>query len=231
MNTRQARPLQGIALLLAALASSTFKAVRSIAPFTGANAYKTKRYAKWYAANVAKTKYKWNAKQFKCLNNLWQKESRWNFQSRSTKHKFLGIPQMYRGNLKNMNINLDYYMATPELQIQIGAKYIKGKYGDQELAVVSPDAGRIKVAERWSARLGGAPLAFIHKTRDPRVPNQVVSNRVVGDVERDHVRGAAGQGRAARGARPGAGRVAQQQRCGGPDQACRWTVPDPRGSG
>ncbi|SHT48735.1 Probable ribose-phosphate pyrophosphokinase RppK (PRPP synthetase) [Mycobacteroides abscessus subsp. abscessus] len=26
------------------------------------------------------------------------------------------------------------------------------------------------------------PLAFIHKTRDPRVPNQVKANRVVGDV-------------------------------------------------
>jgi ribose-phosphate pyrophosphokinase len=26
------------------------------------------------------------------------------------------------------------------------------------------------------------PLAFIHKTRDPLVPNQVKSNRVVGDV-------------------------------------------------
>ncbi len=110
-------------------ASSTFAAVRSIAPFTGKNAYKTKRYAKWYAANVAKSKYKWNAKQFKCMNTLWQKESHWNFQSRSTRHKFLGIPQMYRGNLTKMKINLDYYMATPELQIQIGAKYIKGKYG------------------------------------------------------------------------------------------------------
>ena len=31
--------------------------------------------------------------------------------------------------------------------------------------------------------LGGAPLAFIHKTRDPLVPNQVKSNRVVGDVD------------------------------------------------
>ena len=38
--------------------------------------------------------------------------------------------------------------------------------GQRPVAVVSPDAGRIKVAEQWSAQLGGVPLAFIHKTRD-----------------------------------------------------------------
>ena len=43
----------------------------------------------------------------------------------------------------------------------------------EDLAVVSPDAGRIKVAEQWSERLGGAPLAFIHKTRDINRPNEV----------------------------------------------------------
>jgi ribose-phosphate pyrophosphokinase len=48
--------------------------------------------------------------------------------------------------------------------------------------VVAPDSGRVRVAERWTDRLGGCPLAFIHKTRDPFVPNQVKANRVVGDV-------------------------------------------------
>src|SRR5215218_6189394 len=62
------------------------------------------------------------------------------------------------------------------------ADHVKAKNGDQPLAVVSPDAGRIKVAERWSARLGGAPLAFIHKTRRTDRPNETVANRVVGDV-------------------------------------------------
>jgi ribose-phosphate pyrophosphokinase len=40
----------------------------------------------------------------------------------------------------------------------------------------------VRVAERWTDRLGGCPLAFIHKTRDPLVPNEVVANRVVGEV-------------------------------------------------
>ena len=72
---------------------------------------------------------------------------------------------------------VDHLIAMPIL-----AGYVKDKYpGD--LAVVSPDAGRIKVAENWSNALGGVPLAFIHKTRDITRPNEMVANRVVGDVE------------------------------------------------
>src|SRR5689334_3627924 len=63
---------------------------------------------------------------------------------------------------------VDHLMALP-----IRTDYIKDEYGDQELADVSPDAGRIKVAERWSERLGGVPLAFIHKTRDITQANTV----------------------------------------------------------
>jgi len=73
---------------------------------------------------------------------------------------------------------VDHLMALPIL-----ADYVKKQYPRQKLAVVSPDAGRIKVAERWSARLGGAPLAFIHKSRRTDRPNETVANRVVGEVK------------------------------------------------
>ncbi len=72
---------------------------------------------------------------------------------------------------------VDHLMAMPIL-----SKYVKEKYGHEDLAVVSPDAGRIKVAEQWSSRLGGVPLAFIHKTRDTTQPNKSIANRVVGEV-------------------------------------------------
>jgi ribose-phosphate pyrophosphokinase len=72
---------------------------------------------------------------------------------------------------------VDHLMALPIL-----TEYVRQKYGDQQLAVVSPDAGRIRVAEQWSARLGNVPLAFIHKTRDIDRPNETVANRVVGEV-------------------------------------------------
>ncbi len=73
---------------------------------------------------------------------------------------------------------VDHLMALPIL-----SEYVREKYGSEQLAVVSPDAGRIKVAEQWSNRLGGAPLAFIHKTRSIDRPNESVANRVVGQVE------------------------------------------------
>lgn len=73
---------------------------------------------------------------------------------------------------------VDHLQALPVI-----TDYVAKKYGDENLAVVSPDAGRIKVAEAWSKRLNGAPLAFIHKTRDVTRPNQSVANRVVGSVE------------------------------------------------
>ena len=72
---------------------------------------------------------------------------------------------------------VDHLVALPIL-----SKYVRKNYGTEQMAVVSPDAGRIKVAEQWSKRLGGAPLAFIHKTRDITRPNESVANRVVGEV-------------------------------------------------
>ncbi|HWB67675.1 MAG TPA: ribose-phosphate diphosphokinase [Mycobacteriales bacterium] len=73
---------------------------------------------------------------------------------------------------------VDHLFALPLL-----ADYIADRYDPTQLAVVAPDSGRVRVAERWTERLGGVPLAFIHKTRDINVPNSVVANRVVGEVE------------------------------------------------
>ncbi|MBA2444240.1 MAG: ribose-phosphate diphosphokinase [Nocardioidaceae bacterium] len=72
---------------------------------------------------------------------------------------------------------VDHLMALPLL-----AEYVAQRYGHEDLAVVSPDAGRIRVAEQWSQRLAGAPLAFVHKTRDIKRPNESIANRVVGAV-------------------------------------------------
>lgn len=52
----------------------------------------------------------------------------------------------------------------------------------ENLTVVSPDMGRVKVADQWSDRLD-APLAIIHKRRDPLVPNQATAHEIVGTVE------------------------------------------------
>jgi ribose-phosphate pyrophosphokinase len=73
---------------------------------------------------------------------------------------------------------VDHLFALPVL-----ADHVKHTYAGLELAVVSPDSGRVRLAERWAETLGGTPLAFIHKTRNPREPNKAIANRVVGDIE------------------------------------------------
>jgi len=62
------------------------------------------------------------------------------------------------------------------------ADYVKEKWGKDPLTVVSPDSGRVRVADIWADRLG-APLAIIHKRRDPNVPNKVSVHELVGEVE------------------------------------------------
>ncbi|WP_421083545.1 ribose-phosphate diphosphokinase [Rothia nasimurium] len=73
---------------------------------------------------------------------------------------------------------VDHLMAIPLL-----AEYVASKVDTSNVTVVSPDTGRVRVAEQWAELLDGAPLAFVHKTRDVNVPNQAVSKTVVGDIE------------------------------------------------
>jgi ribose-phosphate pyrophosphokinase len=63
------------------------------------------------------------------------------------------------------------------------ARHVAATYSSENMTVVSPDSGRTKLAEKWADQLGGVPIAFIHKTRDPLKPNEVVANRVVGEIK------------------------------------------------
>ncbi|MFJ9769841.1 ribose-phosphate diphosphokinase [Kitasatospora sp. NPDC101157] len=72
---------------------------------------------------------------------------------------------------------VDHLFALPLL-----ADYIGGKVDRSKLTVVSPDAGRVKVADQWCDRLD-APLAIIHKRRDMTQANTILSAEVVGDVK------------------------------------------------
>jgi ribose-phosphate pyrophosphokinase len=72
---------------------------------------------------------------------------------------------------------VDHLFALPLL-----TRYVGNRVDRSKLTVVSPDAGRVRVADMWTDRLG-CPLAIVHKRRDPNVPNQVKVHEVVGDVE------------------------------------------------
>lgn len=71
---------------------------------------------------------------------------------------------------------LDHLFAMPVL-----TEHIRSTVDTSNLVVVSPDMGRVRVADVWSDNLG-VPLAIIHKRRDPTVANKVSVHEIVGDV-------------------------------------------------
>jgi ribose-phosphate pyrophosphokinase len=71
---------------------------------------------------------------------------------------------------------VDHLWALPLL-----ADHVAAKFGTENLTVVSPDSGRVRVADIWADRLA-TPLAIVHKRRDPDKPNQVQVNEIVGKV-------------------------------------------------
>jgi ribose-phosphate pyrophosphokinase len=71
---------------------------------------------------------------------------------------------------------VDHLFALPIL-----ASYVERNLDISQVTVVAPDAGRVRVCERWTDRLR-CPLAIIHKRRDPDIANKVAVSEVVGDV-------------------------------------------------
>jgi ribose-phosphate pyrophosphokinase len=72
---------------------------------------------------------------------------------------------------------VDHLFAMPLL-----LEHFRAQLDPTTLTVVSPDMGRVRVADIWSERLG-VPLAIIHKRRDPKVHNEVTVHEIVGQVE------------------------------------------------
>jgi ribose-phosphate pyrophosphokinase len=71
---------------------------------------------------------------------------------------------------------VDHLTAMPVL-----LEYLR-RHGGDDLVIVSPDAGRVKVAERYAQHLG-ADLAFVHKTRPKGTTSTVEAKAVIGDVK------------------------------------------------
>ena len=77
------------------------------------------------------------------------------------------------------DVPFDHLTAMPVLVAELKRIDTEG------LVVVSPDAGRVKVAERFSQHLG-ADLAFVHKRRPRGESNLVQALDVVGEVDGRH---------------------------------------------
>lgn len=83
--------------------------------------------ARAYAADLAASQYGWGADQFQCLDQLWQKESGWNYQAYNASSGATGIPQSLPGS--KMATAGDDWQTSAATQIRWGLGYIKGAYG------------------------------------------------------------------------------------------------------
>ena len=77
------------------------------------------------------------------------------------------------------DVPFDHLTAAPVLE-----SYLR-EHVTRDVVVVAPDAGRVKVAERYSQHMG-ADLALVHKTRPRHSANEVKARHVVGEVEGRH---------------------------------------------
>lgn len=77
------------------------------------------------------------------------------------------------------DVPVDHLTAMPVLVDYLSAQ------GSEDLVIVAPDAGRVRVAERFSQHLG-ADLAFVNKYRPKGTANTVLARDVIGEVEGRH---------------------------------------------
>ena len=104
-STRTAsRIVRGVALVIGI---SLFLPVEQVGNAQNLPTINPKHYAKWQL----------NAKEFKCLNKLWYKESRWNHEADNPHSTAYGIPQL----LKMTETN-------PLKQVDLGLKYIRHRH-------------------------------------------------------------------------------------------------------
>ena len=78
------------------------------------------------------------------------------------------------------DIPVDHLVAAPVLE-----DYLKTHADTNQIVVVAPDAGRVKVAERYAQHLG-CDLALVHKTRPRGTANVAEARHIVGDVAGRH---------------------------------------------
>lgn len=83
--------------------------------------------AKSTAASLASSQYGWGSAQFQCLDNLWTKESGWNYQAVNPNGGATGIPQALPGS-KMATIASDW-RTNATTQITWGLQYISASYG------------------------------------------------------------------------------------------------------
>lgn len=85
----------------------------------------SKRYARAYIDR----KYDWSSRQMRCLSSLWERESGWRYWASNPNGRYHGIPQTSSGVWRASGYSTSEYMNDPRVQIKVGTRYIKKRYG------------------------------------------------------------------------------------------------------
>ncbi len=108
----------------AAAARAAKKASRGALPRAGTPAA-SKRFAAVYISRT----YGWGSGQMSCLSAIWARESGWRYRASNPNGRYHGIPQTSSAVWSRAGYSTSQYMNSPAIQIKVGAKYIKGRYG------------------------------------------------------------------------------------------------------
>lgn len=91
-------------------------------------------------------------------------------------NKLMSI-DLHSGQIQGfMNGPFDHLIARPVI-----VEYIKKHFSISDLVIVSPDAGRVKSAERYASELG-CSIAIVHKYRSKDKKNHTQAKHVIGEV-------------------------------------------------
>jgi len=110
-----------------AAAAAQVAAERAAAAARAQAAANTVAGAKATASSMAASRYGWGQSQFQCLDNLWTKESGWDYRAVNPDGGATGIPQALPGS-KMATVAADW-QTNATTQVTWGLQYISAAYG------------------------------------------------------------------------------------------------------
>ena len=99
-------------------------------------AFGTPEYSQQAARDFIRQRYGWRYPEFRALKSMWWRESNWRYTviNPHPNGPWYGLGQVNGPYIRGRGYSIDEYMASPEIQIKVGAAYIKERYGSPSKA-------------------------------------------------------------------------------------------------
>jgi len=104
---------------------------RSASRSVTAASFGTPEYSLRVARDFIRGKYDWGYAEFKALKAMWWRESNWRYSviNPHPNGPWYGLGQVNGGFINDQGYSIKDYMNSPEIQVKVGAAYIKARYG------------------------------------------------------------------------------------------------------